>query len=161
MNHSAAKITLELLIATGLGYRVDSVTPVDWMVFVNKQVPRKLMSTSNFEVSKCLYVFDTGGIVGSRLNPTGEFSESYGIQLMLRLNEFDDYVGYNKAKTIETYFDTQINRYTVSVTDGASTNYLVHNYLRTSNIIRTNEMEDDSIVGLMYTMNFLMYVTQV
>ncbi len=160
MNHSPAKITLETLIATGLGYRVNSTTPVDWMVFVNKQVPRKLMSTSNFQVDKCLYVFDTGGVVRERINPTGDYDEAFGIQIMLRLNEFEDYVGYNKAKSIETYFDQQINRYTVTVSDGATTEYLIHNYNRTSNIIRSNEMEDDSIVGLMYTLNFLMYVTQ-
>jgi hypothetical protein len=136
------------------------VSPVDWMVFVNKQVPRKLMSTSNFQVDNCIYVFDTGGITQERLQPSGDYTESFGIQIMLRLNEFDDYVGYNKAKTIETYFDRQINRYNVTVADGATTDYLIHNYSRTSNIIRSNEMEDDSIIGLMYTLNFLMYVTQ-
>jgi len=157
LTHSPAEIVLEVLIATGNAARVDSVSPVDWMVFQNKTMPAKVLNTSNFLTDKLISVYDTTGIVNGRNFITGEYDEFHGVMIMLRLNEFEDNVGFQKAKSIQHYLDTEINRYTITVD---SSNYIVHQMRRTSDIIRSSDLDDDSVMGLVYTLNYLVTITE-
>lgn len=161
--HSPAKITLELLVSAGLGYKVSS-TPTDWMVFLNKTQDRKTTSAFDYELDKVITVYDTAGIVDSRAQNTGTFLESHGVSIQLRLNELEEHAGYAKAKQIQDYLDLNVNRYRVMVTDTEETEYVIHSYNRTSDIIRMNNLnitKDDTLKGLRFSLNFLMFVTKV
>lgn len=157
LTHSPAEIVLEVLIATGNAARVSSSTPVDWMVFQNKTVEAKDLNTSNFLTDKIISVYDTEGVVNERNFITGEYDEFYGVTIMLRLNEFEDTIGFQKAKAIQHYLDTHINRYTITID---SSNYIVHQLRRTSDIIRSSDLDDDSVMGLVYTLNYLSTITE-
>jgi len=158
LNHSPAEITLELLIEETLGYRVSDASPVDWMVFLNTTRNEKYVSTSDFLVDKTITVYDTQGIVGDRVQ-FGVYPESHGVQIALRLNEYEERVGYLKAKSIQDHLDLQINRKSLTID---STNYLIHSYSRSSDIVRVNNVsKDDHTKGLMFTLNLLIFVTKV
>lgn len=157
LTHSPAEIVLEVLIATGNGARVNSVTPVDWMVFQNKTVEAKDLNTANFLTDKLISVYDTAGVVNNRNFITGNYDEFYGVTILLRLNEFEDTAGFQKAKSIQHYLDTHINRYTISID---SSDYIVHQMRRTSDIIRSNDLDEDSVIGLIYTLNYLATITE-
>lgn len=157
LTHSPAEIILELLIDSSNAARVSSSTPVDWMVFQNKTVPEKEINTATFLTDKIITVYDTAGIVRGRNFISGEYDEDHGITILLRLNEMDDDIGYAKAKTIQHYLDTQVRRYTITVD---TSNYIVHQMRRTSDIIRSNDQDDDSVMGLVYTLNYLVTITE-
>lgn len=159
LDHSPAKITLDLMVLEGLAQRVDPVAPVDWMGFVNKGQVEKGPIAFDFHVDKIITVYDTVGIVNSRYHYNGVYHESHGLQILLRLNEYDEAIGYSKAKSIQDHLDTQILRYDLTV---GSTNYRVHSYNRTTDVIRLNTtMRDDTVKGLRFALNLLMFVTKV
>ena len=158
LTHSPAVITAKLLADAGLAATFQN-PPVDWMAFENKMPDVKVINTADYEVSKVIVAFDTAGVLGDKLQYSGVVQESHGVQVMLRLNEHEDFDGYGKAKAIQNYFDSDVKGYNLTVTSDSSADYKIHGYSRTSDIIRSNNLESDPAGGLMYTMNFLMFVT--
>jgi len=124
--NSPAEIIAQLMVDLGL---VDFEDPDEepltgWTVF-----PMHIPESPD----QAIQVKDTHGRLHRRAHVTGVMGEHYGIQLLARSSQ-DPATPYLKMKAILHFFDTEVNRETVTLDDkdGVSRIYRVNAITRTS-----------------------------
>lgn len=119
--HTAAEIVQKLLINGGLGVAPPaSGSASDWSVYINSEPDKP---------DAVITVYDTTGVIGGRLGPTGDKEEMFGV--MIRIRGGSPTAGGVKARAIARYLDSQVNE--ANVTIGSYT-YLVHSVDRSGTV---------------------------
>ena len=150
LNHSPAKIILELMITAALGTRFSGNDA--WPIYYNYMPDTNSEGVDTNVNQNCLAVYDTTGQVYSRNSIDGRFNEDHGVMVKVRCK--DETTGWSKSQAIKDYIDRQVIRTQVTI---SSSTYTVHCLTRTGDIMRVGPRPETRSREL--TLNYLATIT--